>query len=280
LRAAAVAPEMAPLCPSDTQEKMTSTNGDSPEYLARKQFFQRMLTVYGRNPVAEALLSKDVRPYRLHLAESNKPAPVLQEIERRAREKGAEVQYHSREALAHISKNARQDQGVALDVECEGFAAAGDFISSAPEHYELLALDRITNPQNLGMIIRSVCASPMTGLLLPDKGCAKLDSLVIKASAGTLFKARILRCKSLADCLADFRKIGADVYGLDARGDVRLHQLRTPAPRIFVMGNESDGLSRAVAAACNHTIAIPMQNGVESLNVSIAASLIAFRTLI
>ena len=258
----------------------TSGGGDSPEYLARKQFFQRMLTVYGRNPVSEALLSKDVKPYRLHLAESNRPAPVLQEIERQAREKGADVQYHSREALARISKNARQDQGVALDVECEGFASAADFIRSAPQHYELLALDRITNPQNLGMIIRSVCASPMTALLLPEKGCAKLDSLVIKASAGTLFKARILRCKNLADCLADFKNIGADIYGLDARGETRLQHLRTPGARVFVMGNETDGLSPAVAAACNHSIAIPMQNGVESLNVSIAASLIAFRTLI
>lgn len=259
---------------------MTSSNGDSPEYLAKKQFFQRMLTVYGRNPVTEALLSKDIKPYRLHLAESNKPAPALQDIERRAREKGAEVQYHSREALARISKNARQDQGVALDVECEGFAAAKDFLQAAPRNYELLALDRVTNPQNLGMIIRSVCASPMTGLLLPEKGCAKLDSLVIKASAGTLFKARILRCKNLSDCLNDFKRAGASVYGLDAKGETRLKDLRTPAPRIFVMGNETDGLSPAVAAICDHTIAIPMQNGVESLNVSIAASLIAFRTLV
>ena len=258
---------------------MTSSSSDSPEYLAKKKFFQRMLTVFGRNPVLEALLASHVKPYRLHLAHSNKPAPVLQDIERIAREKGAEVLYHDRQSLSRISKNARQDQGVALDVECEGFSTAHDFLGAAPPHYDLLALDRVTNPQNLGMIIRSVCASPMTGLILPDKGSAKLDSLVIKASAGTLFKARILRCQNLATCLADFRKTGTEIYGMDARGRVRLKDVRTPAARIFVMGNESEGLSSEVASQCNHMLAIPMENGVESLNVSIAASLIAFRTM-
>lgn len=258
---------------------MTSNKNDSPEYLAKKQFFQHMLTVFGRNPVMEALLDKNVKPYRLHLAESNRPAPLLQDIETAAREKGAEVQYHSREALARISKNARQDQGVALDVECEGFAAVEDFLRTAPKNYELLALDRVTNPQNLGMIIRSVCASPMTALLLPEKGCAKLDSLVIKASAGTLFKARILRCKNLLSSLNEFRQAGAQVYGLDAKGQINMQDLRMPAPRIFVLGNETDGLSREIAAACDHNITIPMRNGVESLNVSVAASLIAFRNV-
>lgn len=259
---------------------MKSHQGDSPEYEAKKRFFQRMLTVFGRNPVAEALQARDVKPFRLHLAESNKPSPALREMEKLAREKGAEILYHDRAALSRISKNARQDQGVALDVECSGFGAADDFLKTPPVDYELLALDRITNPQNLGMIIRSVCASPMTGLLLPEKGCAKLDSLVIKASAGTLFKARILRCPDLAAYLTRFRTAGADILGLDAAGDTTLKALKEPGRRIFVMGNETDGLSADVKKQCSHRIAIPMQNGVESLNVSIAASLIAFRTLV
>lgn len=259
---------------------MKTPQSDTPEYEAKKRFFQRMLTVYGRNPVAEALQAKDVKPFRLHLAESNKPSPALREMEQLARKKGAEVQYHDRAALSRISKNARQDQGVALDVECAGFGAADDFLRALPATYELLALDRITNPQNLGMIIRSVCASPMTGLLLPEKGCAKLDSLVIKASAGTLFKARILRCPDLAACLARFREAGANVYGLDAAGDTTPKALHEQGQRIFVMGNETDGLSADVQKHCSHSVSIPMQNGVESLNVSIAASLIAFRTLV
>jgi 23S rRNA (guanosine2251-2'-O)-methyltransferase len=259
---------------------MTQHGYDSPAYRAKKQFFQRMLTIYGRKPVQEALQDPHIKPYRLHLAESNKPAPIIREIESAAAQKGAEVHYHSRDALARISKNVRQDQGVALDVECRGFGSAEEFLAQSTDHYELLALDRVTNPQNLGMIIRSVCASPMTALLLPEKGSAKLDSLVIKASAGTLFKARILRCQNLASTLRQFQTAGAEVWGLDAGGTAALGDVKGPGRRIFVMGNETDGLSEEVAALCDRTLSIPMRNGVESLNVSIAASLIAFRTLL
>jgi 23S rRNA (guanosine2251-2'-O)-methyltransferase len=259
---------------------MTSKPTDRPEYLAKKQFFQRMLTVYGRKPVMEALLAKQVKPYRLHLADSNKPSPALADMERLARDKGAEVLYHDRAALSRISKNARQDQGVALDVECEGFSTVDDFLKAAPEHFEFIALDRITNPQNLGMIVRSVAASPMTGLILPEKGSAKLDSLVIKASAGTLFNARILRCQDLTTSLSSFQKAGTQVFALDAGGSQSLRALQAPGRRIFVMGNETEGVSPAVVRQSDETIAIPMANGVESLNVSIAASLIAFRTVL
>jgi 23S rRNA (guanosine2251-2'-O)-methyltransferase len=167
---------------------------DSASYLAKKRFYNRMLTVFGRKPVLEALQDERLRPYRLHLADSNKSGGIIDELLQLAQRRRVEVLYHDRQALSRISKNARQDQGVALDIECQGFEEAEDFLAQLPERFELIALDSITNPQNLGMIIRSVCASPMTGLLLPEKGCARLDALVIKASAGTLFKARIVRC--------------------------------------------------------------------------------------
>lgn len=252
---------------------------DSAGYQAKKRFFNRMLTVFGRKPVLEALQNNKLRPFRLHLAESNKNAPILDEMLALAQRRQIEVLYHDKQALSRISKNARQDQGVALDIECEGFTEAADFLAQNLEKFELLALDNITNPQNLGMIIRSVCASPMTGLLLPEKGCAKLDALVIKASAGTLFKARILRCTSLAETLRTFAAQDCAVYGLAAGAQDSLATLRAAPRSIFVMGNETVGLSPEVQQACSHQLRIPMSNGVESLNVSVAASLLAFRTL-
>lgn len=252
---------------------------DSTAYLAKKRFYNRMLTVFGRKPVLEALQDTRLRPYRLHLAESNKSAGIIDELLALAGERQVEVLYHDRQALARISKNARQDQGVALDIECQGFAEAEDFLAQLPEQFELLALDSITNPQNLGMIIRSVCASPMTGLLLPEKGCARLDALVIKASAGTLFKARVLRCTDLAATLRNFADHQCAIYGLDAAARSSLATLEAAPRSIFVMGNETSGLSREVRALCTHQLSIPMCNGVESLNVSVAASLLAFRQL-
>jgi 23S rRNA (guanosine2251-2'-O)-methyltransferase len=250
---------------------------DSSEYRQKKQFFGRMLTVYGRNPVQEALNDPQLRVYRLHLADSNKASSQLQALCQMAKTRGVEVLYHSKAELSRISKNSQQDQGVALDVITEGFMPESSFLEQLPQRFELMALDGVTNPQNLGMIVRSVCASPMTGLLLPEKGCAKLDALVIKASAGTLFRCRIIRCSQLAQTLKALQAEGTHIYGLDAKGTLPLAGLRAADRSVMVMGNESLGLSADVQALCDHQIAIPMQNGVESLNVSVAASLIAFR---
>jgi 23S rRNA (guanosine2251-2'-O)-methyltransferase len=129
------------------------------------------------------------------------------------------------------------------------------------------------------MIIRSVCASPMSGILLPEKGCAKLDALVIKASAGTMFKAKIIKCTNLADTLKLFAAKNTAIYGLDASAHQTLNTFKSATKSIFVMGNETVGLSPEIKQLCTANLRIPMQNGVESLNVSVAASLLAFRSV-
>lgn len=254
-------------------------NQDSSAYLAKKRFYGRMLTIFGRKPVLEALQDQKLKPFRLHLADSNREGGIMNEILALAGQRKVETLYHDRQALSRISKNAKQDQGVALDIECEGFTDVEELLDDLPPEFELMALDGVTNPQNLGMIIRSVCASPMTGLLLPEKGCARLDALVIKASAGTLFKAKIFRCRDLPATLKKLAAAGSAIYGLDADAQESIASLTTNPKSIFVMGNESVGLSPEVRAACTHQVSIPMCNGVESLNVSVAASLLAFRRL-
>lgn len=252
---------------------------DSPDYLKKKQFFARVLTIYGRKPVLEALQDTSLRAHKLHLADSNHNEGVLKEILALAKAQNTPIAHHSRDALARISKNRKQDQGVALDIECKGFDQARNLLNHLPETLELIALDGVTNPQNVGMIIRSVCASPATGLLLPNKGCAKLDSLVIKASAGTLFKAKIYRCDNLASTLSEFANNQCDIYGLAADAAHSISSFSPAKRNIYVMGNETSGLSSEVVKTCTSTLKIPMHNNVESLNVGVAASLIAFRPI-
>lgn len=252
---------------------------DSPEYRKKKRALKKILTIYGRNPVQEALEQDELSIFRLHLAESNKPCSQLDRMIHLAEQKGAEVLYHTRHGLARISKNSKQDQGVALDIQCEAFRPVEEFLQQPPQEFELIAIDGVTNPQNLGMIIRSVCASPLTALLLPEKGCAKLDALVIKASAGTLFKAPLLRCEDLPTALRQFREAGADILTMDSGATKSLHTFQPASRTIYVLGNESTGVSPAVRSVCNDALRIPMANGVESLNVSITAALLAFRPL-
>ena len=250
---------------------------DSAAYRARKQFFNGLLTIYGRKPVLEALQQPGVKIHRLHLADSNKPADILDQIVHIAGQQQAEILHHNRQALSRISKNAKQDQGVAADLQLSQYQTLDSFLQSAKAQFELLAVDGITNPQNLGMILRSVAASGMSGVLLPSQGCAQIDPLVIKASAGALFRCPIIRCEQLPEALQQLQQHGARVGSLSSHAKHSLSQLPDCDRRVFVLGNETHGVSDKVQALSDFGVRITMHNGVESLNVAITASLIAFR---
>ena len=238
-----------------------------------------MLTIYGRKPALEAMRSSDTRIFRLHLADSNKPASILEELIQIAENQQAEVVYHSRQALSRISKNSKQDQGVAVDIQLKGFQLFHDWIKqyNHDKTHTIIALDGVTNPQNLGMIIRSVCASPASALMIPETGCAKLDSLVIKASAGTLFKANIIRSNNLLANLSELKSKKFDLVGLDVNSPITISEYDQGNSAVYVLGNETEGLSQDVQALCNVKVKIPMQNNVESLNVAVTAGIIAFK---
>lgn len=257
---------------------MNKPRDDSPAYLEKKRFFDSLMTVYGRKTVLEALQDQATLIYRLHLASSNKTADILDEIISLAKSKGAEIIFHERQALSRISKNSSQDQGVAADLQLRGYNLYEQFIAeNGNKKYTLLALDGVQNPQNLGMIIRSACAGNIDGILLPQKGNAQIDPLVIKASAGTVFRAPLLRCKDLTQALNDFKQAGAMVCALSSHASTELKKFNPIAPCIYVLGNESEGVSNAITQLCDEKICIPMNNGVESLNVAVTAALIAFK---
>ena len=248
---------------------------DSPEYLVKKAFFDKVLTIYGRNAVMEALEDEAVTIHKLHLSTSNKDANVLEQMKKIAQQRGIQIAYHDKQALSRISKNAKQDQGVALDIVLEHF---GDEDAFKADHaaYRIIALDGITNPQNLGMIIRSCAAGNIDAILLPTKGAAQISPLVIKASVGTLFKMPIIKTTDLAKTLSSFQKEGAELYTLSSHATNSYKEQSYSNKTIFILGNESEGVSESIEALCDKSIAIPMQRGVESLNVAVTASLLAF----
>lgn len=249
-------------------------------YAERKQFFDQLLTVFGRKTVLEALQETTIPAYRLHLASTNRIDTTIKKIIDLAEQRNIEIHQHSRQELSRISRNQKQDQGVALDLACPHYGDYQHYLKQVPDKFCLIALDRVTNPQNLGMVIRSICASPIDGLLLPSKGCAPLSPLVIKASAGTLFRCPIYRCDSLPRALKEFAAINTSIATLNAARGTSLANYRPPARTIYVLGNESDGVSDEVSALATEQINIPMANGVESLNVAVTAALLAFRGVI
>ncbi len=248
---------------------------DSPEYLAKKAFFNKVMTIYGRNAVIEALEEDKLPVHKLHLSDSNKQAAILDKMIFIATERSIEIDYHDKKSLSRISKNAKQDQGVALDIVLEHFGDEEGFLARN-QSYRILALDSITNPQNLGMIIRSAAAGDIDAILLPAKGAAQISPLVIKASAGTLFRMPIIKTTNLYNTLENFQSKGAKVYTLSSHANHSYKVQHYTDKTIFVLGNESEGVSREIEQLSNEQITIPMNRGVESLNVAVTASLLAF----
>ena len=249
---------------------------NSKQYDDKKQSFDRLITVYGRNVVLEMLEERDAVIAKVHMADSNKHDGVISKILNHCERQGVEVVYHSKQALSRISKNAKQDQGVAADIKANSYLSTQDFLSTKENSYRYIALDSIHNPQNLGMIIRSVAAGFVDGVILPKKGSAKISPLVIKASAGTLFKTNILYCDELENALPRFKEDGADIYALSSHASESLFDLELGEKTIFVLGNESEGVSKEIEKLANKTLSIPMKNGVESLNVAVTAALLAY----
>lgn len=245
---------------------------DSQEYKNKKMFFEKIITLYGRNVAIEVLQDKSIAVYKLHMASSNKPDGAINTILSLAKERDLEVNYHDKNALSRISKNAKQDQGVAIDVISSSYKNAKELEGLSA--FRLIALDGIQNPQNLGMIIRSCAAGNVDGIILPKKSSAKISPLVIKASAGTLFKLPIYFCDSLEDIFPKLKD--TKIYALSSHAKNDIYDVTPSKKSIFVLGNESDGVSPEVEKLCNDSISIPMKREVESLNVAVTASLIAF----
>jgi len=248
---------------------------DSPEYLAKRAFFDKIITIYGRNTVLEALEDRTLTIHKLHFSDSNKSVAQLDKMVTLAKKRDIEIAYHDKKALSRISKNAKQDQGVALDIVLEKSLTQEEFLSQSSS-FRVLALDGIHNPQNLGMIIRSATAGDIDAILLPTKNSAQISPLVIKASVGTLFKMPIIKVKNLAKSLEEFKKDSSSIYTLSSHAKKSYKDEEYGDKTVFVLGNESEGVSKEVEALSTTSIAIPMRRGVESLNVAVTASLLAF----
>jgi 23S rRNA (guanosine2251-2'-O)-methyltransferase len=246
-------------------------------YAERRAYYRRLLTVYGRKAVLEALCDASLAPRTLHLARSNRAAAIVNELRELAERRDVAVREHSRAELSRISRNGRQDQGVALDVHCPRMQELEDFLAAgATARSALLALDGVSNPQNMGMALRSATAAGIDGILYADRGNPALGPLVIKASAGTVFRAPLLRCTDIAAAATHCMAAGYTLYRLDASAPVSLFDTTFAERALLVLGGESDGISPALRDLQGTDLSIPMASGVESLNVAVSAALVAY----
>ena len=237
----------------------------------------RFITVYGRNPVLEALSAAEVTVDKVLLADTAR-GPHVSEILAAARRAGVAVQRVSAERVKKIAGNGKQDQGVCADVVAPRMRPLTAEVAAELDG-AVIVLDSITTPANVGMILRTATAAGCAGIVVPRRGVASLDPLVVKASAGVAFAAPILKIATAGEAVTTLRQSGFRIVGLDADGADSLFAARLPRRTAYVLGGETDGLSPDVASHVDAWVSIPMASGVESLNVSAAAAVVCFEVV-
>ena len=167
-------------------------------------------------------------------------------------------------------------QGVALRVRPYEYAHPEDLPSAGPGGSIplIVALDGVTDPRNLGAVIRSAAAFGATGVVVPSRRSAGVTAGAWKASAGALARLPVAQAVNLTRAIEGYKSLGFFVAGLDAEGRDEVRDMSiADGPMVLVVGSEGRGLSRVVAGACDLLVRIPMASGNESLNAGIAASI-------
>lgn len=237
----------------------------------------RFITVYGRKPVLEVLEQPGLAVRAVFIARRSRGA-ILDDIRRAASARGVAIVEKSAEDVSRISRKPKQDQGVAADVEAPSMRALSAFLDALgdAERARVLALDNVTTPANVGMILRTATVLGLDGVIVPRRGCPEIGPLVIKASAGVAFRAPILRCAELVDGLSDAKLRGFCVYGLADRGAKELDAVAVRERSIFVLGNETEGIAEATRPLVDEWVRIPMAHAGDSLNVASAAAIVGY----
>jgi 23S rRNA (guanosine2251-2'-O)-methyltransferase len=228
----------------------------------------------GRNPVAEALRAK-VPATALYVAIGLDADDRVTEAIRLAGNRNMPLLEVSRAELDRMT-GGLVHQGLALAVPPFGYAELPDLLARAAEARPaglLVAVDGVTDPRNLGAIIRSALAFGSQGVVIPQRRAAGVTPAAWRTSAGAAARLPVARATNLVRALRDCQKAGLFVVGLDADGDVSLDELEVAVdPVVVVVGSEGRGLSRLAAEACDLTVRIPMAEAAESLNASVAAA--------
>ncbi|MGH3829161.1 MAG: TrmH family RNA methyltransferase [Pseudonocardiaceae bacterium] len=233
---------------------------------------EKFITIYGRMPVLEALQKRDLNVAKVIIAD-NAHGRAIDQIVAEARRRDIEVQHASPFRIKQLAGNGKQDQGVVADITAPRMARLSDYLAArGDQRTTLFLLDGVTNPSNIGMILRSATAAGIDGVILPRLGSPHVGPLVIKASAGVAFEASILNSPSAAEAASVLRKRGFTVYGLTPTAKRSIFQTDLAPRSALVLGGETSGST----IAPDTRLRIPMRNQVESLNVAVAASIVAF----
>ncbi|WP_216591102.1 23S rRNA (guanosine(2251)-2'-O)-methyltransferase RlmB [Streptomyces brasiliscabiei] len=235
--------------------------------------------VVGRNPVVEAL-REGVPASTLYVQQFiDNDERVREALQLAAERGGINLMEAPRPELDRMT-NGLNHQGLVLQVPPYEYAHPEDLVAAAYDEGEdplIVALDGVTDPRNLGAVVRSVSAFGGHGVVVPERRAAGMTAGAWKTSAGTAARTPVARCTNLTRALEAYKKAGVVVVGLAADGESEIGELEAlGGPVVIVVGSEGKGLSRLVGETCDFRVRIPMPGGAESLNAGVAAGVVLY----
>lgn len=255
-----------PPIPGDPKSKGMRHRPQRPSRPARSG--HQPLWLYGRHPVLAALANPERKVEKL--------LATREVAERHATEFGSRAQIVSREELAQRLPAGAVHQGLAALVAPLEEPALEDVLARCGDDALVLALDQVTDPHNVGAILRSAAAFGVAGLVVTERHAPADTGVLAKSASGALEIVPMVRAVNLARALDQLKEAGFWLYGLDERGDAPLGALDLRGRVCVVLGAEGEGLRRLTAEKCDRLVTIPTQPVLAALNVSNAAAIAAY----
>ena len=229
--------------------------------------------VVGRNPVIECLHAK-VPAEALYVAQGTGHDDRLSEAVAIAQSRGIPVSEVQKRTLDEMTGNGMH-QGIGLKIQPYRYADVFDLMSRVDGNGMFVVLDNITDPRNLGAVIRSAAAFGGDGVIIPERRSAQVTGVAWRTSAGTAARLPVAKATNLTRTIKQFKDNGYMVVGLDAGGEHTLDTFDGACdPVVIVVGSEGKGISRLVRENCDVIMSIPTEDWVESLNASVAAGVV------
>lgn len=240
---------------------------------AHEDFLPPENLLSGRNPIREAI--KSGRDIEKLLVAKGDLSGTAREIVAMARERHIPVQMVERARLDEITRN---HQGMLAFASAYRYYDVEDMLAEAAEKGEapfLVILDGVTDPQNLGAVIRTAACVGAHGVIVPERRAVGLTPSAVKASAGAIETVKVARVTNLSRTLEMLKKQGVWLYAADMVGE-DYRKVDFSGPMALIVGAEGDGVSRLVLDSCDYRVSLPMKGGVGSLNASVAAGVLLY----
>lgn len=235
--------------------------------------------IEGRNAVMEALRAGTAID-KIFAAQGG-AGHTLGHIIFQAKKAGVVVVECDRRKLDAMSRT-HSHQGIIAVAAAQRYAAVEDILQAASDRGEaplVVVCDEISDPHNLGAIIRTAECAGAHGVVIPKRRSAGLTAVVSKTSAGAVSYLPVARVPNIPALLKDLQKKGLWIFGAAAGGDKPLYEADLRSPAAIVIGSEGDGMSRLVREGCDFLVSIPMKGHIDSLNASAAAAVLLYEAL-